>query len=145
MNCILKEVQVIVPVRILQERFRGVWEEKRKLLIPGYVFLFSREKVSFDDVRSLLDVYKVLDYGTGIRELTGGDTEYAKWILSHEGVIGQSKILEEGEEIKILDGPLCDCVGKIIKLDRRKKRAWVEFDFDGRKQKVSLCVDNVVE
>jgi transcription antitermination factor NusG len=140
-----QEIQVIVPVRILQERCRGIWEERKKPLIPGYVFLFVEETVTFDYVRRILDVYKVLDYGVGVRELLGADFEYAKWIHVHHGVIGPSKILEEGEEIKILEGPLCNCVGKIVKLDRRKKRAWVEFDFDGRKQKISLSVDNVVE
>ncbi len=105
----------------------------------------TRQKIKFDYIKRLLDVCKFLDYHAGVRELLGSDFNYADWILRYNGRIGQSIILQEGERIKVLEGPLKDCEGRIIKLDKRKKRAWVEFTFDGQKRRVSLMVDNVVE
>lgn len=181
------DVKVMVPIRIMQERRKGVWKECEKLLLPGYVFVYiednekyfgddlkvekktegfsltnnfknyfkidgsrflknvKKQKLKFDYIKTLLDVCKFLDYEAGAKELVGNDFYYADWIYRYKGRIGQSLILEEGEHIKVLEGPLKDCEGKIVKLDRRKKRAWVEFDFDGEKRKISLMVDNVIE
>ena len=87
--------------------------------------------------------YKVLEYQTGQRELIGSDYEYASWIFRHNGRIEPSKALVEGDIIKVIDGPLKDGIGTIFKLDRHKRRAWVEFDFYENKHKVSLSVVDI--
>ena len=142
-NAIDNAIKVIVPVRVLQEKISGRWEERERLLIPGYVFIYVEHEVSFDPMKILSGFYKVLEYQTGERELTGSDYEYAEWIYRHNGMIGPSKVLVEGSTVKIIDGPLIDGIGIITKLDRHKRRAWVEFNFEGRILKVSLSVIDI--
>ena len=142
-NAIDNTIEAIVPVRVLQEKCNGKWVERERLLIPGYVFIYTKNEVSFDAVKTLTGVYKVLEYQTGQRELIGSDYEYAVWIYRHNGRIEPSKALFEGNTIKVIDGPLIDSIGTIIKLDRHKRRAWVEFNFDGKIQKVSLSVIDI--
>jgi transcription antitermination factor NusG len=52
-----------------------------------------------------------------------------------------SKVLIDGDTILAVDGPLKDFKGKIVKVDKHKKRVWVEFEFDHMKQTVSLSIE----
>jgi transcription antitermination factor NusG len=142
-NEIFDNTVAYAPVRVLQEKRKGSWEECEQILIPGYVFIYFEEETDLSPIKELTGVYKILQYQSGSRELVGSDLEYALWVYSHKGRIGPSKALVEGSMVKIVDGPLIDGVGKIIRLDRHKRRAWVEFDFDGKIQRVSLSVVDV--
>lgn len=203
----------IAPKRVLQEKRNGVWQNRELPLLPGYVFLYtkdSNDKIS--DIRShsninvnadtkansnlaessdaeancsltdytntienatadtnstananansntntvsnntlqsndriqvrANDMYKILQYDAGIKELSGDDKQYALWIYNNSGYIKSSKLFECGDGIKVIEGPLHSCMGRIIRLDKHKRRAIVEFDFDGCKRTVSLSAD----
>lgn len=134
------EIEAIIPVRILQEKRKGEWVQQERPLIPGYVFLYAETQITFDKIKGHKGVYKILEYPTGKRELIGGDYEYALWIYKHNGKIGPSVAVTEGGTVRVTEGSLLDGVGKIIKLDRHKRRAVVEFEFYGNKQRISLSV-----
>jgi transcriptional antiterminator NusG len=87
------------------------------------------------------DLYKILEYEHGMAKLTGQDEEYAQWVYRHQGKIDPSKLLLDGDNVILIDGPMKDCTGKIVKLDRHKRRAWVEFEFDGQRRTVSLSAE----
>lgn len=142
-NNLDKSIQAYAPTRIVQEKRKGKWEENEKLLIPSYVFIYTKETIDFNILKKVQGIYKVLEYEEGVKELIGSDLEYALWIYKHKGKIGISKTLLEGSKVKVVDGPLTDGIGTIIKLDRHKRRVWVEFDFDGIKRKVSLSVIDI--
>ncbi len=211
----------IAPKRVLQEKRNGVWQNRELPLLPGYVFLYtkdSNDKIS--DIRShsninvsadtkansnvaessdaeangsltdytntntntntnaianttaytnanantntnanadtvsnntpqsnerihvrANDMYRILQYDAGIKELSGDDMQYALWIYNNSGYIKSSKLFECGDGIKVIEGPLHSCMGRIIRLDKHKRRAIVEFDFDGCKRTVSLSAD----
>lgn len=139
-NHICKGVLAIAPVRVLLEKRQRLWEQSEKALLPGYVFLYVDNEPDFKNVRSLSRVFRLLQYDIGARELTGSDYTYAKWIFRHKGRIEPSKALIEGSTVKVIDGPLANGIGTIVKLDRHKKRAIVEFEFEGVKKRVSLSV-----
>jgi transcriptional antiterminator NusG len=133
-------IEALVPVRVLQEKRGGKWESRKRVMIPGYIFVFSEEKVSFSRIQAHSGFYKVLRYPNGERELVGFDYEYAMWLYNCDGKLETSTVLTEGAKVKVIDGPLASGIGKIIKLDRHKRRAMVEFQFHGNTQKVSLSV-----
>lgn len=137
-------IKTIVPVRILLERRMGIWEKSERLLFPGYVFVYLEDhdegEVLFEGIKTLTRVYKVLEYQKDCVELMGSDYEYASWIYKHDGKIEPSKIRLEGKTVKPVDGPLADNIGEIVKLDRHKRRVWVELDFIDKKHRFSLSV-----
>ncbi len=139
-NHICDNVQAIAPVRVLLEKRQRRWESTERLLIPGYIFLYTENNIEVKKIKALSKVYRVLQYDNGFRELLGSDYEYAKWIYRHNGRIGPSKALIEGSKVKVVDGPLANGIGNIIKLDKHKRRALVAFEFCDRIQKVSLSV-----
>ena len=139
------ELTVIAPVKILQEKRKGQWEPHEQILLPGYLFLYAEHGLPIDLRTKVRHLYRVLEYEKGVRTLTGSDTEYAQWIYRHQGKIGTSKVLiGEGQEIQVIDGPLQDCKGIIIKLDKHKRRAMVALSFDGQKRVVSISVECVL-
>lgn len=136
-------IDVIIPVRTIQEKRQGKWEFRRQQLIPGYIFLYIEEDMKFADIRRLNDVFRILEYGDHTRELAGSDYDYAMWLYRYSGNIETSTVMIEGSNVKVIDGPLKDGVGKIIKIDRHKRRARVEFDFYGNTHTVSLSIEDI--
>jgi len=142
-NTIDNRIEAIAPVCTLQEKHQGKWEQREHILLPGYVFLYAEEEIQVKLRAEVLDLYKVLGYGTGLRELYGMDYEYSMWIYRHQGSITTSKVLTEGRSVRVVDGPLLDGFGTIVRLDNHKRRVWIEFEFDGQKRLVSLSAECV--
>ncbi len=94
------------------------------------------QKVRVTDMFTLLRQHE-----GGHRELLHEDHTYAQWIYKNHGTIAPSKVFEDGQTIRIIDGPLLDCHGRIVKLDKHKRRALVEFDFGGQKRIISLGIE----
>jgi transcription antitermination factor NusG len=139
------EIEAIAPVKTLQEKRQGHWEQHEQIMLPGYLFLYSEQEMPFDLCAKVDNLYRALEYAKGMRILTGSDEEYAQWIYRHQGKIGTSKVaIQEGQSIQVIDGPLFDCLGTIIKLDKHKRRALVSFSFDGQKRIVSISAECVL-
>jgi len=134
-------ITAIAPVRILQEKRKSRWQQREQILIPGYVFIYTEDEIRFEPITEIPALYKILEYETGLRELQGRDHEYSIWIYRHQGSIATSKVLTEGSNVKVIDGPLLDCLGTIIKLDKHKRRVWVAFEFDGQSRVISLSAE----
>jgi transcription termination/antitermination protein NusG len=132
------DVTALVPVRVIEEKRNKRWQAFEKTLIPGYVFCYSNDPLPDDLVRSVRNIYKVLAYERGLRALHYEDRDYALWLYRHQGRIEPSTVLEEGQTITVIDGPLKDMTGKIVRLDKRKRKVWVAFNFDGEPRRVSL-------
>ena len=144
-NLYYPEIEAIAPVKSLQERRQGQWEQREQIMLPGYLFLFSKQEMPYDLCTKVDNIYRTLEYAKGMKILTGSDEEYAHWIYRHQGKIGTSKVaIKEGQSIQVIDGPLFDCQGTIIKLDKHKRRALVSFSFDGQKRVVSISAECVL-
>ena len=134
----------IAPKRIVQEKRNNKWEQRNLALLPGYVFLFSEKDQDNKHLRiKVTDMYKILQYDGGVKELCHEDYAYAMWIYANHGSINPSHVLCDGETIQVIDGPLLDCQGRIIRVDKHKRRVLVEFDFDGQKRSISLGIECV--
>ena len=128
----------LAPVRKIHEKRRGEWTERTKALLPGYVFVYADKSIQDPYTKRVDHMYRILRYDSEMHRLLGTDLEYALWIMKNDGEIGCSKILELGDEIRVIEGPLLDCMGKVVRLDKHKRRATVKFDFDGKIRTVSL-------
>lgn len=131
----------LAPRRTIQEKSSGQWSTRSLALLPGYVFVYSGEPDQEPFTRRVDRMYKALRYDPEMRELIGEDREYAMWVYRNHGDIAPSRIFMEGDSIRVADGPLLDCKGRIVRIDKHKRRATVEFDFDGCKRIVSLSAE----
>jgi len=139
------DLMAIAPMKTLQEKRNGQWEQHEQIMLPGYLFLYTERELPFDLCQKVNLLYRFLEYEKGMRILTGPDEEYAQWIYRHQGNIGTSRVtVKEGQDIQVIDGPLLDCRGTIIKLDKHKRRAVVRISFDGQMRRVSISAECVL-
>lgn len=138
-------VEVIFPTKQIQEKRNGEWQTKEKPITPGYIFIYSKEKLVFEKDLNITNLYKILQYEDKTKELIGQDYEYALLIYTHNGCLETSKVMTSGSEVRIIDGPLKDLAGKIIKLDKHKKKAWIETVFFNELTTITLGVEFLEE
>jgi transcriptional antiterminator NusG len=140
------DLSVIFPVRVVQEKRQGKWRPKVQPVLPGYVFLYLDDDDPFPSfqARQCEGYFRVLKYPDGHIELKGTDLQYAEWIRSNKGTLQPSRIsLDLGNRITVISGPMKDMQGKVVKLDRHKKRVIVAFEFAGEVRHVNLSVEIV--
>ena len=119
------------PQIIRKQRKKGVNVERRFDLLPGYVFIYSEERLT--DYRFFCGIDGVVRR-VGRREdgyeLEGTDLDFAMKLLEKDGVVGGMKVCHIGDEVTLEDPLFSGCQGKVTEIDYRKERAKVEFVFD---------------
>ena len=119
------------PQIIRKQRKKGENIERKFDLLPGYVFVYSDERLT--DYRQFFGIDGVIrrvgcqDDGY---ELKGPDLEFAMKLLEKDGLVGSMKICRVGDEVTLEDPLFRGCQGKVVEIDYRKERAKVEFVFD---------------
>ncbi len=56
-----------------------------------------------------------------------------------KGVLGALEAIEEGNQVRIVDGILNECNGRVVKVDKRKRLAKVEIEFLGENRAIWLA------
>lgn len=116
-------------------------------LFPGYIFFYFPYDQKFLDIysiRRMESVVKLLSYADGTYALRGDDLDVAKWITRFDGMMAISKVeIKEGQKAKILDGPLMGLDGRVKKVDKHKKRIWIDLSLGGLLNQVCFDVDFV--
>ena len=107
------------------------WDEE-SVLIKGYVFIYTPKNYDIRYVRSDNNPFKILNWKMELGKLFGDDYEYALWVLQQDGLIGVSKAVRINEKVKIVDGPLAELEGYIIKYSPRNRNCLVELTFMNR-------------
>ena len=123
--------QAFSPQIIRKQRKKGVNVERRFDLLPGYVFIYSEERLT--DYRffcGIDGVVRRVDRREDGYELEGTDLDFAMKLLEKDGVVGGMKVCHIGDEVTLEDPLFIGCQGKVTEIDYRKERAKVEFVFD---------------
>lgn len=120
---------------IFQEAHRSVNGEKstaRRVMLPGYVFLFSRLPIPWRNILGMQNNIRFLSYGDGEEpDLRGDDLLFAKWAFHYGGVFGVSDAVREGSCLRIVQGPLKDLIGTVIRVDRYNRNVCLNIFFSG--------------
>ncbi len=98
-------------------------------LMPGYVFLYYKEKANVAFLNSLQGVIRCLSSTAGEYELSGEDEQFAMMLLEKDGLIGKTPVYQEGQMIKIAGGAFGGVTARILKVERRLSRMQIEIPF----------------
>lgn len=102
-------------------------------LLPGYVFVYLEDQpLDISALRSVQGIIRCLSSMDRQYELTGADEQFALMLLQKDGVIGKTKVYEEGQMIRICQGAFEGVETKILKVNRRNMRMQIEIPFAGR-------------
>ena len=137
--------EVFYPTYVKQVKRRGVWRETRALLVPGYVYLSTSniDRV-IQHLRNIPALTKVL--GTRYRFVPLTDEELM-WLgqLTEPGkrTVAMSRGIIEGDQVRIISGPLRGHEARIAKIDRHKRTAQIEFQIMGRRTLIRVGLEIV--
>ena len=113
--------------RIIQRKWvRGASVEERHDWLPGYLFIYTEEKIipRFD----INGIVRCL----GNRELAGTDLAFAEMIYRENGIIGIIPLIKDAGRCSIADPSWNEISGRVIKMDHERKRCCIEYEFDGQ-------------
>lgn len=142
--------QCFYPTRLIRKKYQGKWVDVYEKLLPGYVF------VATEDAEAL---YQQLKKVPLLTKMLGREVEYfvrlseqeEQWLdllLRRYGktdsMVGLSQIdIREGNEIRIVSGPLADMEGMIKKINLHKMIAEVEVPFMNGSTVIHLGIEMV--
>ena len=128
-------IRCFSPVIIQRKWVKGVCEEQHHQWLPGYIFFYTDTPIK--EPIKLPGIIRILGNG----ELKGDDLAFADMLYAHNGVMGTIRLAEVGQYCTV-DDPLWQRMeGKVINIDRGRKRCCIEFGFDNLKRTVWLGYD----
>ncbi len=74
----------------------------------------------------------------GDGELKNEDLAFANMLYEHNGIMGTIHLAEVGQHCTVSDPLWKEMEGKVIKIDRGRRRCCIEFTFDNIKRTVWL-------
>ena len=154
--------QCFHPTRHMRKKFHGRWTDIHEKLLPGYVFIRTDNiREVYQQLKKVPLLTKLLGREEGyFAELSLGDVEWLEKMLElnqyaapagndpdrrvaeagYEAGLSLVSV-EEGNEIRIISGPLKNMDGMIKKIKLHRRRAEVEVSFMNRKTVVYLGIE----
>lgn len=130
--------RALSPTKLRLRHAGGRPVEEAVRLFPGYVFFALPDDMEPDRLIRPDCVYRLLMDSEGDWRLKGADRFFAEGVFQRDGVFGFSKAVYIGDRIRVLEGPLKDCGGEILRVNRRRRTAEVRMDFQGVSMNVWL-------
>lgn len=143
-----------IPEAILEKCFLPYYEEKRKIrgewkilkkhLFPGYVFVISNDREQlYMQLKKVIGLTKLIGTGREIIPLTEEEVRFLLRFAGEEQIVSMSEGIIEGSKVIINSGPLKGMEGYIRKIDRHKRKAYLEIPFFGRTQNIQVGLEIV--
>ncbi len=131
-----------VPYYEEKKCIRGKWTVRQKLLFPGYVFMITENiEELYMQLKQVIGLTKLLGTGDEVIPLREEETEFLLSFGGKDQVVEMSEGIIEGSQVKVLSGPLMGKEGLIRKIDRHKRKAYLEIEMFGRVQKVQVGLE----
>lgn len=131
-----------IPYQEQLKRYMGQWHKEMMPLFPGYVFADSQDvDLLFGELKRVTGLTKLLGTGSAIVPLTWEEIAILKRLGKEEQIVTISKGLIADNQVKILEGPLKELEGAICKIDRHRRKAWLELVMFGRIQRVEVGLE----
>lgn len=127
-----------------KRRVQGEWRIQKKILFPGYIFVVT-EKIEelYRQFAGIIGLTKLLGADGEVIPLTEEETAFLLALGGKEQVVKMSEGLIENSRVIVTSGPLQGKEGLIRKIDRHKRRAYLEIEMFGRVQAVQVGLEIV--
>ena len=127
-------VAIMFPRRQMEHRKGGKRFTVEVALFPGYVFLRTDDGLPpdlYSRIKAVPGFTHFLKQAGEISELQGRDLILLSHFLKFGEVTPASQVFfDENQQIRVVSGPMEGLEGRIIHVDKRKRRAKIRLDFD---------------
>ncbi len=138
--------ECFVPKRERVKKFQGYWNKVEEVLFRGYAFVVSeRPKELYEELKRIPALTKVLGReGDSFMALDEKEESMVKELgnKDHKTLLSRIKVGEQ-RTIRIIDGPLKNYEGNIVKVNLHRREAVVQVDFMGRAVELYMGIEMV--
>lgn len=135
------EVYTLAAVQEKHKIINKRYEIDRRAFLPGYLFLYTKDRIDFEALLRMENIYRILGDEASAHELQGSDRSFAEWLYRNDGLIGISRIQTNNGKIRILSGPMKYFAKQLLRLDKHTKNALVRMDFLGTTRDMWLAFE----
>ena len=135
-----------IPYYEEQKRIRGEWTTQTKVLFPGYVFMITENvEALYEELKTIIGLTKLIGTGEEIVPLQEEEIAFLESFGGAKQVVEMSQGVIEHSQVKVTSGPLQGKEGYIRKIDRHKRKAWLEIEMFGRAQNIQVGLEIVAK
>lgn len=135
-----------IPYYEEKKRIQGEWKIQQKILFPGYIFVITEDIENlYKQLKCVIGMTKLLGTGEEIVPLAEDEIQFMQNFGGETQVVKMSEGVIEQSEVKILSGPLQGKEGFIKKIDRHKRKAWLEMEMFGRLQTIQVGLEVIAK
>ncbi len=138
--------ECFIPKRERMKKFRGAWNKVEEILFHGYVFVDSaRPEELYGELKKIYRLTKVLGReGMYFFHLNKAEERLVRGIGDEDHKTSMSKIeIDKGKRIRVIEGPLKDYVGDVVKVNLHKREVVVRVEFMGKLVELFMGVELV--
>ena len=131
-----------IPYCEEKKHIQGKWMIQKRILFPGYVFLDADESEQlYRKLKNVSGLTKLLGTGDEVVPLTKEEESFLMTFGGDEQIVQISEGIIENSKVIIFSGPLKGKEGYIKKIDRHKRKAFLEMSLFGRTQKIQVGLE----
>lgn len=135
-----------IPYYEEKKHIRGEWITQKKVLFPGYVFVVTDNlNQLYESLRSVIGLTKLIGTGRDIVSLTDQEKYFLREFGGDKQMVPMSEGIIENSKVHVYSGPLKGKEAYIRKIDRHKRKAWLEIEMFGGLQKVQVGLEIVAK
>lgn len=139
------EIKILIPKRKLNERHKGIKVTVVKTVFPGYVFMNADMNVDmYYKMKNIPNFGKILKAETMPARVPYEEMRIILSMTKESEILGFSKVLFIGGNVKIIEGPLKGLEGFIIDVDKRKNRATLLINILGEPRQTQLGIEQLI-
>lgn len=125
--------ECFIPKYERRRKYLGQWHQEEAVLFPGYIFIISDEVEDlYLALKQVPQLTKLLGVGEKWTPMTKEDIEIMERLSGKDRVVRFSEGYMVGNKVVVLEGPLQGMEGVIKKIDRHKRKAYLEIPMFGR-------------
>ncbi len=136
--------EIFAPRMERKKKYLGKWHLETGLLFPGYLFVISsRPKELYQALKRVPQLTKLLGTGEKWTPMTEEDIAAVEALSGKERLMKFSEGYIQGDSVTVISGPLKGLEGKISRIDRHKRLAWLTVELFGRTVELQVGLEIV--
>lgn len=136
--------ECFIPYYEEKRKVQGEWKIQKKILFPGYIFVVTEEiEELYRQLAKVIGLTKLLGTDDEVIPLTEEETGFLMAFGGKNQVVKMSEGIIENSQVIVTSGPLQGREGLIRRIDRHKRKAYLEMDMFGRMQMVQVGLEIV--
>ena len=135
-----------IPYYQEKKKYQGKWHTQERILFPGYVFLVTNYvEELYESLKDIIGSTRLIGTGEEIVPLSEEEVTLLLRLGKEEQLVELSTGIIENSQIRILEGPLVGMEGTIRKIDRHKRKAWLEIEMFGRTVEMQVGLEVIAK